>query len=139
MSTGAECRFTEVEPGRWTYWLQDYPYGETEDGQTFGPFNSYRDAHDHLEDYHANPGGSMTKVHKNHVHEPSRGGWVNAGVTVSIDVESLGPDPAPSDVIAFIQTLPVDHPAFRVYPGRPKMSDDVIVCLACGEKLEAKS
>jgi hypothetical protein len=69
MSTGAECRFTEIEPGRWEYWLQEWPYGEWPEGQTYGPFDSYASASTHLSNYHANPGGHSTQIHKDHRHE----------------------------------------------------------------------
>ena len=57
MSTGAECRFYEEKPGRWFYKLQCWPYGATEDYDTFGPFSHFKAAYTHLHDNHANPGG----------------------------------------------------------------------------------
>jgi len=57
MSTGADCRFYEKKPGKWYYDLQEWPYGENPDYETFGPFSTFRDAHQHLGDYHPNPGG----------------------------------------------------------------------------------
>lgn len=77
MSSGAECRFTEVEPGRWTYWLQDWPYGDWPEGETYGPFSSYEVAFKHLGDHHSNPGGHSTRClpEGQHVHEPTKGGW----------------------------------------------------------------
>lgn len=83
MSTGADCHFTEVEPGRWTYWLQDWPYGDWPQGQTFGPFDGFQQAHDHLRNNHANPGGYSTRKHPDHRHEegtivrrkPDDSGW----------------------------------------------------------------
>ena len=57
MSTGAECGFKQADDGTWTYWLQDWPYGETPEGQTYGPFRTFRIAEQHLSDNHANPGG----------------------------------------------------------------------------------
>lgn len=69
MSTGAECSFDEVTPGVWYYKLQDPPYGNTEDSHTYGPFDTYKIAHDHLNANHANPGGSWFGVHDDHVHE----------------------------------------------------------------------
>jgi hypothetical protein len=72
VSTGAECRFTEVEPGRWSYWLQDWPYGDWPDGSTYGPFGSFAKAEKHLSENHANPGGYSLKClteEQGHVHE----------------------------------------------------------------------
>ena len=57
MSTNADCTFYEKKPGEWWYRLQCYPYGESEEYDTFGPFKTFDIAHDHLSDNHANPGG----------------------------------------------------------------------------------
>jgi len=57
MSTGAECCFVEKKPGEWYYMLQEWPYGENPDYETFGPFKSEDEANDHLSANHANPGG----------------------------------------------------------------------------------
>ena len=57
MSTGADCKFIEKTPGNWFYKLQAWPYGETEEYETFGPFGTFRQASDHLDKHHANPGG----------------------------------------------------------------------------------
>lgn len=62
MSTGADCLFVEDKNGKWTYVLQKWPYGETEDYDRFGPFDSEDEAEDHLSENHANPGGWM--VHR---------------------------------------------------------------------------
>lgn len=77
MSTGAGCLFTEVEPGKWTYWLQSWPYGDGSEGQTFGPFDSFAVAVASLQENHANPGGWAVVTHPTaHVHAPVRGAWV---------------------------------------------------------------
>lgn len=133
MSTGAECRFTEVAPGRWQYWLQYHPYGETDDGETSPVFSSYRAAYKHLQDNHANPGGSSASClpEGEHVHEWHAGGQVAVGFTVQIRVESLGPKADPIDVIRHIQSLPPEHPAFRTWPTYG-WSDGVVKCQACG-------
>lgn len=60
MSTGADCVFEEREPGRWWYRLQRWPYGESEEYDTYGPFSSEEKAEKHLDQNHANPGGSWT-------------------------------------------------------------------------------
>lgn len=136
MSTGAGCSFKEVAPGRWTYWLQSYPYDdENENGATYGPFDSFRRAREDLDRNHANPGGWL--VHElpdgQHVHEWSPGGWVQLGVRVSINVESLGPTPDRDAVIALVKALPVDHPAFRVDPTTKVWSDTAgFSCEPCG-------
>jgi hypothetical protein len=57
MSTGADCRFTEKQPGKWYYELQQYPYGSNPNYDTFGPFPTFRRAADDLHNNHANPGG----------------------------------------------------------------------------------
>jgi hypothetical protein len=57
MSTGAECRFYEKTPGAWFYKLQDYPYGANESYTHYGPFGTFKIAHTHLNNHHANPGG----------------------------------------------------------------------------------
>lgn len=56
MSTGADCKFIEKVDG-WYYWLQNWPYGDWPEGQTYGPFLSFEIAHEHLRNNHANPGG----------------------------------------------------------------------------------
>lgn len=65
MSTGFECEFIEVEPGKWYYVLQnwDCPVGAwdwREYATAYGPFMSEERTDDHLRRNHANPGGSMT-------------------------------------------------------------------------------
>lgn len=57
MSTGADCHVYEKEAGKWYYDLQRWPYGESQDYDTEGPFATYREATDHLHKHHANPGG----------------------------------------------------------------------------------
>lgn len=137
MSTGAECYFTEVSPGKWTYWLQDYPYGSNEDGQTYGPFPSWVDAQTHLDRNHANPGGwsSNCLPDGQHVHEWRKVEDWNAviGYTVSVRVESLGADATPEALIAYVRTLDPTHPAWRVNAnyGRGGM---VTKCASCGKK-----
>jgi hypothetical protein len=57
MSTGADCRFYEKTPGQWFYDLQQWPYGESTNYDTSGPFGTFREAYKHLHDNNANPGG----------------------------------------------------------------------------------
>lgn len=134
MSTGANCRFTEVKPGQWTYWLQDYPYGATEEGQTFGPFRSFSEAYEHLHANHANPGGYSTYTHEQHVHEWKEGSaWVPVGFEVKVRVESLGPDADRLDVIRHVQQLDPNHPAFNVRPVEA-LRDGITSCEACGKQ-----
>jgi hypothetical protein len=57
MSTGAECYFVERAPRKWYYALQEWPYGEWPEYETYGPFSTYKEAQGHLDDNHANPGG----------------------------------------------------------------------------------
>ena len=62
MSTGANCRLVEKKPGQWYYELQCYPYGETDEYDTEGPFKTYKEAIDHLHANNANPGGHTTSA-----------------------------------------------------------------------------
>lgn len=57
MSTGADCVFREESPNKWFYDLQEWPYGETMQYETYGPFESYEEACEDLRANHANPGG----------------------------------------------------------------------------------
>lgn len=57
MSTGAECFFTEKERGKWHYNLQRWPYGEWPEFDEYGPFKTFGEAHRHLHNHNANPGG----------------------------------------------------------------------------------
>lgn len=70
MSTGADCRFTEVTPGKWQYELQRWPYGDWPEYDHNGLFASFREAQDHLDAHYANPGGWSVFTHEKHVHEP---------------------------------------------------------------------
>lgn len=135
MSSGADCRFTEVEPGKWTYELQRYPYGANEDYDTFGPFTGYQRAHKHLEDNHQNPGGSMTRClpEGQHVHEWVKGGWVPVGFIVHVRVDSLGGAASKEEVIGMVKSLPVDHTAWEVRT-RDGYSETVTRCASCGAK-----
>ena len=136
MSTGAECNFWEEEPGRWKYRIQHYPYGETDDFDTYGPFVSFKAATDHLDRNHANPGGYSIRIHETgHVHEWERGGDVVIGHEVKIRVESLGADATLPELVKHIQSLPADHPAFKSWPIHG-WSDDVTTCESCGKNKE---
>lgn len=68
MSTGADCQFVERKPGEWHYAIQRWPYGETPDYDTFGPFRTIKAAEEHLDSNHANPGGWAITRHPDHVH-----------------------------------------------------------------------
>lgn len=62
MSTGLECQFIESENNKWYYVLENYDAPKNawdwlEFATAFGPFNSYKIAHSHLGNHHANPGG----------------------------------------------------------------------------------
>jgi len=46
----------------WYYELQEWPYGETEEYETFGPFDTFKEAEAHLSSNHANPGGWSTEA-----------------------------------------------------------------------------
>jgi hypothetical protein len=118
MSTGADCSFREVEPGRWKYRLQRYPYGETEDYDEYGPFDSFGRAHKHLDDNHANPGGASIDwlTDGRHVHLfVEDEAHVPTGVEVTVRIDSLGPDATLEQAVAVVQALPPDHAAFRVH------------------------
>jgi hypothetical protein len=65
MSTGLNCCFCEVEPDKWYYLLEDWnsPKGGwdwREFATAYGPFTKLEQAHEHLHNEHANPGGSLT-------------------------------------------------------------------------------
>ena len=70
MSTGLECTFIEVKPGRWYYLLEDWDtpkcaFDWRESATAYGPFDSEDEAVDHLDDNHANPGGwSSVRYHE---------------------------------------------------------------------------
>lgn len=62
MSTGCECSFTEVEPNKWWYVLENYDAPKNsrdwrDHAQAYGPFETMDIAHEHLHRNHANPGG----------------------------------------------------------------------------------
>jgi hypothetical protein len=140
MSTGADCHFTEEAPHRWTYRLQRWPYGVTDEYDQYGPFGSFGAAHAHLNEHHANPGGWSTTClpEGEHVHEWATGeGWAPVGFEVEIRVESLGPDASPADVIRHVQALPLDHPAFRVRPVEG-LVPNITTCAACGRTRTAE-
>ncbi len=61
MSTGLECAFVEVDPGRWYYALEN-GFGDRnsswlDSADAYGPFATFDEAHAHLTDNHSNPGG----------------------------------------------------------------------------------
>lgn len=65
MSTGLNCEFVEVEPGKWYYLLEDgsapkMAWDWREFAHAYGPFSLYDEASEHLRRHHANPGGSLT-------------------------------------------------------------------------------
>jgi hypothetical protein len=72
MSTGAECHFYEKTPQQWFYDLQQWPYGESEDYNTFGPFTTFEEANTHLDRNHANPGGYSVSSLPNCPHDITR-------------------------------------------------------------------
>ena len=101
MSTGANCVF--VQKGKtWEYKLQDYPYGWTESYQTYGPFNSYRAAREHLNQNHANPGGWSVvyddKCPCPHPKEMREAGWRGSIVCDQCGrtIEEPKPEPSPT-------------------------------------------
>lgn len=62
MSTGLECEFIEVAPGEWYYLLEQgsapkIAWDWREYANAYGSFRTYEEAHKHLRDHHANPGG----------------------------------------------------------------------------------
>lgn len=66
MSTGLECMFIEIKPGEWYYILEtwDSPKGGwdwREYAEAYGPFPTEEAAAKHLDENHANPGGSWTQ------------------------------------------------------------------------------
>lgn len=66
MSTGLECNFIEVAPGKWFYVLQDgncpvQCWDWREYATAYGPFPTLDVAQAHLRKWHANPGGYSTE------------------------------------------------------------------------------
>lgn len=137
MSTGAECYFTETAPGKWTYWLQDYPYGSNEDGQTYGPFPSFKAAFDHLDRNHANPGGHSSNCLPDgqHVHEWTVGyGQVKRGVSVQFNLLDLPSETTVAEVADLLNALGTTSiTGMRVWPNYVSV-DNVTRCLACGKQ-----
>lgn len=72
MSTGADCVLEEREPGRWWYRLQRWPYGESPDYDTHGPFPSEDACMTHLHKNYANPGGYSTVDHESWTYQQQR-------------------------------------------------------------------
>lgn len=58
MSTGLDCYFEEVEPGKWFLYLEE-AYGSKIDidYDQYGPFPTWEEAHAYLSWNFANPGG----------------------------------------------------------------------------------
>jgi len=69
MSTGLECAFIEVEPGRWYYLLEDWDapklaFDWREYATAYGPFDSEEKGIEHLDDNHPNPGGWSSRPYQ---------------------------------------------------------------------------
>ena len=62
------CRFVEIEPGRWTYTLQEGAVGEWP-METYGPFGSFAKAVGEMQESRAYPDYLETKICAGHVHE----------------------------------------------------------------------
>jgi hypothetical protein len=92
MSTGADCRFEEREPGRWWYAIQQYPYGETEDYDTHGPFVGQEAAERHLDANYGNPGGwsetTYAQLQERAAEKALRAKWKNVKVRLLRDVDA---------------------------------------------------
>ena len=74
MSSGLECVFVEVEPGKWYYLLQDGDCPAQvrdwrEYATAYGPFKTHEQALRHLYANHANPGGWMVMLHESLVEQ----------------------------------------------------------------------
>lgn len=62
MSTNCDCEFVQWSEGEWYYILEDYnapknSWDWREFATCYGPFKTEEEAHQHLRDNHANPGG----------------------------------------------------------------------------------
>jgi hypothetical protein len=68
MSSGADCHFTEIEPDKWKYAIQQWPYGDIEDYDRHGPFPTFTAALAHLDANYQNPGGWSSQGHPDHKH-----------------------------------------------------------------------
>jgi len=64
MSTGADLRFIEQEPGKWYYAYQCWPYGENDEYDVHGPFATQEKAEDHCDDHYPNAGGSWSQPYE---------------------------------------------------------------------------
>ena len=65
MSTNSNCVFTQVKTNEWFYILEHYNAPQNswdwrEHATAYGPFQTLELAEKHLDDNHANPGGSCT-------------------------------------------------------------------------------
>lgn len=64
-STGKECAYIEVARGQWYSFLENdfgFKGGDwMDDALCYGPFASEDEAHEHLRQNHANPGGSWSR------------------------------------------------------------------------------
>ncbi len=136
MSTGADCRFIEVAPGRWQYRLQEWPYGDNDQYETSRVFPSFTAALEDLDQNHANPGGWSTTLHPDHRHEwtVQEGAQVPAGVEVTIRIKSLGQDPTKEAILELLQSggISTDHLRVRA-ASEWDMSARIRTCEACGE------
>ena len=66
MSTGLNCHFVETSPGVWYYLLEDgsapkQAWDWREFSTAYGPFDDLLKAQTHLQEEHANPGGSSIR------------------------------------------------------------------------------
>ena len=136
MSSGADCQFIEVQPGRWRVRLQEWPYGDTEEYIEMGPFGSYSLAVDALNN-HQNPGGWMNRFHPDHDKfghewETERGAYVQNGVEVTVRIESLGATPSTEAILARLAKGDLTADMLKVKPtNRWDPSIKVTKCVAC--------
>jgi hypothetical protein len=71
MSVCRNCEFFEYQPGSWYYIVENtnspkncWDWTEPEYSEVCGPFRSQDEAHTHLHENHANPGGYYNYPHE---------------------------------------------------------------------------
>lgn len=137
MSTGADCRFTELAGNQWQYELQRYPYGETEKYDAWGPFATFTRAVEHLQRNHSNPGGWSVRTLEGDAHKHDfqlTDAQVPVGVTVEVRIESLGPEPTLDQVVARLREITsASHYSPGFFHVRPAYAwkENVLRCASC--------
>jgi hypothetical protein len=67
MSSNLNCKIVERKPREWYYLLEQY--SQRDEYDEFGPFATFRDAENHLQRNHSNPGGCSIRPLPGCVHD----------------------------------------------------------------------